>query len=82
MALDLSGLENIQVITIYAPNDVKSRITFFHEIDDLVIPRTLLLGDFNLVTCTDDRASGNLDGTSLTLGDTLLKHGLMELEGT
>ncbi len=61
------------MITIYAPNDVKSRSTFFHGVDNLVTLRTLLVGDFNSVTCTKDRASGNLDSTSLILGVFFIK---------
>jgi hypothetical protein len=57
------------IANIYAPNNVKDRISFFDEVQTQVevnamFSRLLLGGDFNSVIESQDRQTKNLDGTS------------------
>ncbi len=80
--LDIQGEnEDFQVISVYAPNDIKQRKSFFQQIQDWILPgQTYVLGDFNSVTDTVDRKSGILDVTSrqLDLAQMCELHDLVE----
>ena len=78
MLLDLNSL---RIMNIYAPNDPKEHLEIFADIKAYISERLCLLGDFNSVTDSLNRLSGNLDRTSTHLSDLLLKHNLEEIEG-
>ena len=76
--LDLNGL---RIMNIYAPNNPKEYLEFFTDIEAYFLESLYLLEDFNLVTDSLNRLSGNLDRTSTHLSELLLKHSLEEIEG-
>ena len=84
LSVDLSSdtQDLIWLVTVYAPNDVHSRIKFFHELCTFVMDNTILLGDFNSVTDPADKLSGKLDGTSKELARLLRDCDLCEPYGS
>jgi len=64
-------------VNIYAPNNVKDRISFLKKVEDMIesnaVSKTNLLiaGDFNSVASTIDKTNGQLDKSSDTLKEML-----------
>ncbi len=63
--------ETYDLTCIYAPNIPLERNHFFEEMKSFCTTRTVLIGDFNSVTSSSDRLSGNLDSTSQQLNNLL-----------
>ncbi len=80
ICLDIQGeTKDFRVISVYAPNDIKQRKSFFQQIQDWILPgQTYILGDFNSVTDIVDRKSGVLDATSGQLAQMCKLHDLVE----
>ncbi len=77
-----SGSETYDLTCIYAPNIPSERKQFFEEMKSFCTTRTILIGDFNSVTSSSDRLSGNLDFTLQQLNDLLNEFSLTEPLGS
>ncbi len=53
-----------KIMNIYAPNNSNACCEFFQECSKYFSDSMVLLGDFNIITSSDDHLSGNLDATS------------------
>ncbi len=83
LALDVElSVGSIQIVGIYAPLLANLRFSFFQKIEDLFTDKMILIGDFNSITSSIVRLSGNLDHTSLMLSNILEKWMLKEPMGS
>ncbi len=68
LALNIkAGDFDFDLVCIYALNNPSERSYFFARLLSFCTAHTLLIGDFNSVTVSGDRMSGNLDPTSSQL---------------
>ncbi len=79
LALNIHGVNfDFDLVCIYAANNPSKRSNFFAQIPSFCTAHTLLIGDFNSVTESSDRMSGNLDPTSTQLQSLLNSNNFME----
>ena len=84
--LNIDGVQNDFVISsVYAPNDIKGKISFLKEVKDLVKkhnknnPYLVIAGDLNTCYNVIDRASGNIDKSGYYLKELIESNGLVDI---
>ena len=84
--LKIDGVQNDFVISsVYAPNDIKGKINFLKEVNDLVKthnknnPYLVIAGDLNTCYNVIDRASGSIDKSGYYLKELIESNGLVDI---